>query len=271
MTIDVLLICKNNVFYFENIFPKIYLTLLEFNPTFYIYENNSTDKTAEILLNLEKKYDNIKVHSEYTKTYLNRYLNICNARNSLIEFYKKEESNNNSKFVLMLDTNILFKSNTIRKLFDLSKKKNDAVLLTPFTTYYNINDNNYKYYFDILAYNYGKYFYTKTSPSLTFEIMQKDNNTNDEFASVDTCFGGLGLIRKDLLTSLPWKFIKPKEVVNSNISKNIICEHWNYCKKLKEFGNIYIQNNSKAVWLIENDIRHNKEKIIKFINDEYYF
>ena len=140
MKLDVLLICKNNSFYFTHIFPKIYLNLLGFNPTFYIYENNSTDKTVQILLDLQKTYSNINVFHESTKTYLNRYLNICCARNRLIYYYNKTNKTSDNEFVLWLDTNILFKRSTISNLLNQTKLHSNLAMISPYTTYYNLND-----------------------------------------------------------------------------------------------------------------------------------
>ena len=265
------MICKNNEFYFTHIFPKIYINLIGFNPTFYIYENNSTDKTIHLLSELQNNYSNIKVFNESTKTYLNRYLNICCARNRLMYFYNKHNKTSDEEYVLMLDTNILFKKSTISNLINQTKLNTNLSMITPFTTYYNSKNNTYQYYFDILAYNYGKYFLTKTSPNLTFDMMLNENESNKfkDLVSVDTCFGGLGLIKKEILSNIVWEFKKPPEVLNKNLNRNIICEHWLFCQKIKKYGNILIHRNSEAVWLVENDIRLQQENIINFIKSYF--
>ena len=76
MSLDILITTKNNEYYWTHHFPKIWNNLVLYNPTYYIYENNSTDKTRLKLEELQKTYPNIIIFLEGSRTYLNRYLNV---------------------------------------------------------------------------------------------------------------------------------------------------------------------------------------------------
>ena len=234
MDLDILIICKNNQYYFQYIFPNL-LNKLEKNCShIYIYENNSHDKTKIILKELARKYEKIKIFCENVKTVPNRYYNIIEARNRLVTLYLSQKKKLDT-YVLWLDTNIVFSSYTIPKLLEQSRKNPSGVMFTCFT-YYNyesITEN--KYYYDILAYNYGKFFKTIHSPNLSFKKMLVDNNLpeSNTLLKVDTAFGGLVLLKTSILKQIKWEMIKPVSVVNPLISSNIICEHWLFCEKVK--------------------------------------
>lgn len=266
MYLDILLVCKNNEIYFKSIFPLIYNKLVKYNPTYYIYENNSTDKTVSVLENLKKQYLNVKVFTESARTYLNRYVNICNARNRLLYLYidskiqKKDSLNDNPDkldFILLLDTNIIFQETTIDTLIAQTKLYPEGIMFSPFTCYYDDKNNTAQYYYDILAYNYGKFFKKPESGQLTFEMMLVDNSKNENdvkqnVIEIDTGFGGLVLIKRDYLIHSFWKMIRPREVTNPNISKFILCEHWYFCQNLKQNGKIYLVNENNVLWFMDD-------------------
>ena len=57
--LDILMICRNNELYFQNIFPKIHKKLDNLEVRWFIYENNSTDKTVSFLKTLIKLFSSI--------------------------------------------------------------------------------------------------------------------------------------------------------------------------------------------------------------------
>ena len=73
--LEFLLISKNNENYFKYIFPILLNKIKLFEPKFYIYENNSTDNTKNILQTLSNKNKNIIVKSEDTTIHNNKYKN----------------------------------------------------------------------------------------------------------------------------------------------------------------------------------------------------
>ena len=112
------------------------------------------------------------------------------------------------------------------------------------TNYYsdNININN-KYYYDLLAYNYGIYF--KNKKQFNFD------NINKNIIPIETGFGGLGLINKENILNIKWNLYKN----NKSDIKHIICEHWNFCTEINQ---IYIVKSAKALWFLDKYINDNK-------------
>ena len=262
MKLDFLLICKNNEEYFRIIFPKLIEKLKIFEPRFFIYENNSIDNTKLILKYLSKKYNNIFIKSEnLNSSNLNRFLNICIARNKLLDFYKEInlKYNNDNEWVILLDTNIIFDHCTITEL--LNKTKYNGVMYCSNTLYFDFMNNKPKYYYDLLALNYGEYFRVKDSNNFLIENYLPIHQNEQNLFKIDTGFGGLVLIKKDILLKYYWHLIKPDEVLNKNISKNVICEHWYLCKNIKKLGNIYIVKNSKAIWYMDKYMVNNDNRI----------
>lgn len=244
MSLDILLLSKNNEKYFKYVFPNLLQELATFDYNFYIYENNSSDATKTILLDLQKKNSKIHIYSEVSANYINRYLNITLARNRLVELYLA--SNISHHPVIWLDTNIIFSKKSIDVLLESYHKHPEGKMFGAFTCH----DINLNYYYDILAYNYGKYFRTSMSPVLSFDkiLLESQDNIDEKLASVDTAFGGLVIMSREILVKFKWKFKKPIEVKNLNIRRNIICEHWYFCQLIKTCGKIYIVKDANAFW-----------------------
>lgn len=260
INIDIVMVCRDNEDYFNSFFPEIVKQLREFNPYFYIYENNSKDKT-KLILNNYKKYNNFFIQKEDLKISDNRYINICNARNRLLNFYK-----NNIKrkphYILQLDTNLLFSSKTITSLINIFNKKVDPVMVCPYSCFYNPDLHNATCYFDFLALNYGKNF-----KNTNFQLFTKENYfKGKDYTNEKTVFGGMGLLRQDIYLKIAWKLKKNENVKNIHlINGKTICEHWNYCEELRKYGNLYLIKNPNVVWYMDKYI-DNKSKKHKFIN-----
>lgn len=271
MELDFLLICKDNEEYFKVIFPKIINKLKIFEPNFYIYENNSKDNTKKLLIEFAKQYDNIFVKSENIKVFDNRFQNICIARNKLLDFYKNNNRNKTIKWTILFDTNIIFNEKSVIEL--INKIKYDGVMYCANTLFYNFCNNNSKYYYDTLALNYG-YFYQKNVASV-FETNKYLNYDKDRSISeIETGFGGLVLIKKEiLLNSGGWHLIRPKQVYNFNIPLAMICEHWDFCKRIKQKGKIYIVNDSKAIWYLDKYLleHSNRIRFYNYLNNIGFF
>ena len=192
----------------------------------------------------------------------NRYQNICNARNKLLNFYKDNNKNkdySNNKWIILLDTNIIFNLQSIKELINNSL---DGTMIISNTKYYSDEENiNNKYYYDLLALDYGKNFKKK----------QVSFDTNpDNIIKVESGFGGLVLIDRDYLINNNWNLIKPNKV-NNIFCSNIICEHWEFCYNLNEKNKkIYLIKNSRSLWFLDKYINNNKKKknFYNFINKD---
>ena len=255
--LDFLLICRNNEEYFLNVFPRIYKSLQILEPNFYIYENNSTDNTKNILKHFQKKIPNFFLLSENTTSYNNRYKNICIARNNLLNFYRKVRKDNDNIWAILFDTNIVFNSKSVIEL--INSAINGGVMYCSFTTYYNKNNNN-SYYYDLLALNYGKYF---KQSNITFDRIKEDSKLykNDNLVQVESAFGGLVLIKKNIILNNNWHLIKPDKdnKNNYNFPDSVICEHWYFCKQINK-DKIFIVKNSNAMWYMDEYIPNKNDK-----------
>ena len=272
MTLDVLMISKNNAYYFQNLFMLVLDKLERFGVNFYIYENNSTDKTGYLLRKLSQQHSNLTVWNESSKVYLNRYVNICQARNRLLDLYQEELKNKKkegTEWILLLDTNILFHPELISEMLALPYKYPSGNMFCPFTRYYNERHQTSQYYYDLLALNYGDYFKQPGSDKLEFTHLFPDN---PEVGEIQTGFGGLCLIKSDILLNLRWKMLRPQQVKNATISKFILCEHWLWCENIRKTGKIYMYNTQKCIWFMDSvleDLNQNK-KFCQYLVIEKY-
>ena len=279
--IDFLTIVRNGEFYYSNIFPKIYKNICSnIKARFFIYENNSEDKTKELLKMLSSRYDNIFVKSENLFNLPeNRIQKIILARNNLKEFYLDSFFENpiNNHFIFIFDTDILFNYEiTVGRLLNEAKNNNNFSMLLSYgifpghtelltntllkknfdkdeIIYINLMLN---YYYDTLALDYGEYFKKNT-----VEYFNKKHLIN-----INTGFGGVALIKKGFyITSKYDDYKKKRDFNNKYFKDNMLCEHWGFSDRIREFGNIYIVKSAECLWYQDRDIYKNDFKFyVKF-------
>lgn len=285
--LDVLFIVKNGENYLNNYFPKIHQNLQKniSNLRFYIYENNSQDKTKNIL----NKYSNFNIRCEklnnnevnietdiqnYIKNKkFKRYSNILEARNKLLNFYKNNLLNSNNRvnldnnWILLQDIDIIYNYQTILELSKAIKEKPNGVMFCANTSYIYDNNNIQEKYYDILALNYGRFFNSKNGKHDYSGIQNLFSNSN--IFKLESGFGGIALIRKDVFLSTYLTYNIPKESKKYNCyQQDYLCEHWDYCKNIRKFGDIYLVKEAKAIWIEDNiyEKKNYKSLINKFIN-----
>ena len=279
---DILFIVKNGENYLNNYFPKIYNNLKNsiLNLRFYIYENNSQDNTKKLLnkySNFNIICENLKVTENFQNNIQNyiktkkfkRFSNILEARNKLVNFYKnnllnlKNKINLDNNWILLQDIDIIYNYNTILELSKAIKEKPDGIMFCANTSYVYDNKNLEERYYDIMALNYGKFFNSKNGIHDYLGI--KNLFSKSKILKLETGFGGLALIRKDVFLSNIWSYNIPKESKKySCYQQDYLCEHWDYCKNIRKFGEIYIVKDAKALW-IEDNI-YEKKNYISLIN-----
>lgn len=271
--LDFLFIVKNGENYFKYFFDKIYLNLKNKNTNldFYIYENNSIDNTKKIL----KKYKNLYIKSENTieknlnyhnkLSYINslkkkRYNNIVNARNNLKLYYNQkilQSQNLKTNWLILMDIDILFDYKTIEELKKAVYSHPEGVMFCANTSY--IQTNIRESYYDILALNNGEYFDEQKTHNING--IQELFDKNKDIFEIKSGFGGIALIRKDIYLENKWINNIPIEArKNSAFKQNHLCEHWDFCQKVRKHGNIYIVKKAKALWINDyNDIDFKKK------------
>ena len=291
--LDILFIVKNGENYFNNIFPFIKNNLDKniSNLRFYTYENNSSDNTKKILQKCQNPHFNIKSidipeptqESQYTSIsdinlYLKqgrykRYINILESRNNLLSFYKDNIClehnivNLKNNWVVLMDIDIIFDFNTLIKLSNKIKEYPDGIMFCANTNYITNNKIDNKYY-DIMALNYGKYFNSNNKHN-HFGIKELFSKNKDDKGVVEikTGFGGLAIIRKDILLNNKWDYGIPKEANKYNcFTENFVCEHWQFCHNINKYGKIYLVKDANAIWIEEKlyeDKKFNPKLFIK--------
>ena len=258
--LDILMICHNNEFYFQHIFPKIYKKLDNSRVRWFIYENNSTDKTVELLKKLEKDLSNLTFISKNSLKYLNKYVNIMLARKNLTNWYLNN-IDTKTEWILWLDTNIIINEKSIIALLDSKNRNLNGKMFTSFTNY--LHSNKEIYYYDILAYNYGKFFKTNKSPNLTWEDIILDNHkinqneSNNLEVKILSGFGGMALVYLDMIKKIEWKLHRTKNVTNTRIPAVIVCEHWSFQENLRDFGDVYMVKDTNTLWLMDKNFQDN--------------
>jgi len=289
-----LLTIRNANNFLETLLPKTLKDISSEIPVqLYVYENNSTDGTLAALNRLDNcvykhdpepvshrlfNADNIK-YIESCKAKGNtdigyRIEKICIARERLINKVFSHSFNTVksllSKWCVLVDADMIFDYNvTIRKLIDASLENLDGVmfcansvtpnkdvLLTKYhedTVVYSIDNVPFvpKYYYDTFAYNYGD------------EYGEKEVKFNEKVTSCTTAFGGVVLVRADVLLLSKWSTTCKNAESHNGYKQYGICEHYAFCEEVSRFGKIYVVKDSMAVWNeIEPYIKNNQQRCL---------
>ena len=216
------------------------------------YNENNIFLSVEEYLNL-KKY--------------NRYSNILDARNKLLNFYKKNICDNlenlKNNWLILMDIDIIYDYNTIINLFKSVDKYPNGIMFCANTSYVYKTKNIEDKYYDILALEYGKFFNSDKHKLDEMNLFLKNN------IELQTGFGGLAIIRKDILLNNYWEYGIPKECKKYKcFNEGYICEHWKFCENIRKYGKIYLVKEAKALW-IEDKLYETKDfiKISKLFMD----
>ena len=310
--LEILLPVKNNEFYLKKFFPKI-RNILEnnFNITWFIYENGSIDNTKSILnfyfnnndrnLNYISKYHKLNCHNKNNKNKIiledeeisYDLFNDDNVKH-IIEFdcLKKEKeskigfrceklaivreelkklifNDNDNDYCILLDTDIVFDiKNSIIPLLDAAEKNKDGVMFCTFgVTPYK---KDLGYYYDTFALNYGDNIWDSRINEILNNKFKKSNHLE-----ILTGFGGLVLIKKDVLKKCKWSTVNETCKKYNGYKKYGISEHYSFCDDVRKYGKIYLVKNSISVWLKDenyintNNFIPNVDKDIKSCIKKY--
>ena len=190
----------------------------------FIYENNSENNTVNFLKrfmqNRKGKLINEKLYRIFDTEDICCYRawRIAEARNKNIQML-----DNDVFYNFIIDTNVFFSyKQTLKPLINFMEKKTDCVAVCS-----NGIDILTGDYYDTLALNYGQH----GGGGIKFQY---------PYTGVHTCFGGVMLVKNNMLKKCKY-----------NTRKVDTCEHWSFCKQLKQYsgGNIYILRNSVCHWI----------------------
>jgi hypothetical protein len=285
--LDIFLITHNNENYFKLIFPSLKKCLDEnLKTNWLIYENGSTDDTKNLLKTI---FDPLcKCYTNYDKVVLDNYIpsefDFSNTEN--LQYIKSMQTNSDCKiglrcekiawarekvmeleidnnligkqmpfpkWCLLIDTDVIFDyEHTVKQLLIAAKENPDGVMFC--SNGQCINNHMYDFYYDTFALDYGLYLWDN---NVMGYLHKKFGNSN--VCKVKTAFGGVVLIRKEVLNLSSWS-------TYCNEAKNWkgykiygMSEHYSFCEDVRRFGEIYIVKNAICHWLQDNSYVNNEK------------
>lgn len=259
--LDIFLLVKNNANFLHNHFWKMMgnversMRTVKFN--YYIYENDSVDNTVDII-EKQKKQRNIKFISkrlgDLNKTIRTYRLGII--RNELTDCILEDAQKRKSlsDMVLMIDTDVVFSSTTIHKMIHALLNKKDAIMVGSHCL--GLDGG----YYDSLALEMGKYHLDRQT------FVSHIVNYPFDLYPVSSCFGGICLTYKYVFNYCHYG---QDTSTLCGYYSNMTCEHYNFCRNLKSFGNIYICKSAISYW-VQNWLTESRQLLEKLKLNGFY-
>ena len=198
---------------------------------YFFYENDSKDKTKEILNNWTNNKkgklicENINTPKFGSVKNKERFSLLAQYRNKLLQAGKPFKSD----YALILDSDVLFSNNIIEQY--LKYMKEDIVMITP-NILQNIKckmfNKDRDSYYDCLALRDKKNREGMVWVSNPF-FDKNDRATWDRGEPVEvlSAFGGFPIIKSEVLNKVEW-------------STDGDTEHWNFCRDVRKYGKIIV-------------------------------
>ena len=199
---------------------------------YYMYENDSVDKTQDKIIDFFKTHN-----GEYLSQSLNtKFWDSISDKNRAADMsiYRNEMKNlctdfSNSKYSIILDTNIDFSNQTFIDMKVLLENNNKIAMVTPF----GFEKGNPLKYYDSFALDIESQYYGNKLKKLRMEL----NNSEDSIVKIKSGFAGFVVIRTEILEKCNWS------------SGNKLCSEHNYfCDEVNKHGDIVLAGNIKISW-----------------------
>ena len=261
--ISIVILLKDNIEWIKylkhkfDIIQKHYFDI--FNFEYFIMENNSSDGTQNyhdiFMENKEGKFISEVMDLKFLKQFeftdsisKNRGKLMAMLRNRL----KKYHGRLDSKFTVMIDSDVYFDFNIFMKMIDVLRD-NSIVMVTPFVTDFSDKfDGGYTHYYDTFALvTKNDIDFTKVGTLCLFKeclkcsklrkvrdihiddkhLLTMDGDSGTKLIEVKCAFGSFAMIRTDVYNKVDWD--------------DTICEHLSFCEKVRKFGKIVIATDIK--------------------------
>jgi hypothetical protein len=255
--IDVGMLARDSHAYFEDFFwnkmGEVQQNLQHIHFVYHILETNSIDGSTNALQNVRDnanhKFD-IRLHQGFIPSLDQkpRTLRLGILRNLLAT--RMETDRELSDHILLLDTNITFKTETLTRMLETARSNKTACMVAA-----NISSLGSEYY-DVLAYNYGYYFRNRE------EFSKKMAEERRPTVSVASCFGGMALLHGDLFKLARWGQC-PEALVSVF---NINCEHYQWCRTLTGWGEILIDRLATGTYV--RDWVERREELLSYLESD---
>ena len=238
--------------YINTMFTNIEKQYSDIDFQYYIYENNSKDKTKELIVkffnNRKGEYYIEDVPNSKIKGGINidRGKMMCRIRNKLKRLHKKLDSD----YTLLLDSDVVFTFDTVSKLITTIEDniKDNIVMSTPFCLCYKTYKiHNITHYYDSFAFISNKGLsYKDTQNTCLFDscklckylrkrrgiyINDKILYNDKQLIYAKSCFGSMALIKTDVYNNVDWN--------------ETICEHHSFCDNISKYGKIVVNPSIK--------------------------
>lgn len=214
-------------------------SIKDFEFSYFFYENDSTDKTVDILKEwLSKRSGDIKTETLNARkfgstTEPERMKLLCECRNKC----KDLALDNESDYSLLIDSDIEFNNDNFLLQLDNLMNLDSAVMITP-NVRQQIPDLTFNQsqdsYYDTYAFR-DKYGSNGMSFSNCPSYIHEDQLNWKLSLPIVTMssFGGFALIKSNVFNKVRW-------------SSDIHCDHVNMCYDISRYGLIYLNPRSKV-------------------------
>tara|TARA_R110000751_G_scaffold234606_1_gene336213 strand:- start:312 stop:1130 length:819 start_codon:yes stop_codon:yes gene_type:complete len=231
MKLTVISLFRDSTSYIGPTLDRLDVLNTKYECDFYLYENDSKDNTQELLsawmVNKEGKLksETLNAPSFGHVAQKDRMERMAYYRNTALEMAKPLKS----EYTLLLDSDVEFDTNIISEY--LKHMKDDVVMTTPF-----IKQNikcfmckcGKRSYYDSYALRDSKNALCMTVNCNPFYELEDRTKWDDKKpVKVNSAFGGAALIKTEVLNKVKW-------------STNGGCEHWNFCKEVRKYGDIIV-------------------------------
>jgi len=268
MKISVISLWRNSGTYIEDALKRLERLERYYEMDYYFYENDSEDNTLDRLRQwLHTRNGPLISEKLNTQHYgpvvdTTRIDNFVKYRNTILSEAKPLKSD----YTLLLDSDVSYDDNIVKKY--LRCMTDDIAMITP-NTVQNVKckmDNcNQPSYYDSFALKDKKNQRALTWSCNPFvEENDRKNWKNKKPVVVNSAFGGIPIIRTSILNepSVKWSVTHGSDAITFNEDftmmqskqQKVGCEHWNFCKAVRQFGKILVVPTIKAFTTVEGDI-----------------
>ena len=280
MKISVISLWRNSSAYIDEALKRLEGLEKKYDMDYYFYENDSEDNTLECLQKwLDGRAGSLITETLKTEHYgpvpdATRIDNFVKYRNTILTKAKPLQSD----YTLLLDSDVSYNNRLIKDT--LKYMADDVAMVTP-----NILQNlkcemcncKKQSYYDSFALKD-----TKNQQGLTWscnpfvEPNDRMKWKTNKPVEVNSAFGGTPLIKTSILnkTSVVWSVNHSGRGIKvANANRKVGCEHWNFCKAVREFGKILVVPSIKVSTVVNHNLTVNPsfiEQQKKIIKDPWY-
>lgn len=205
---------------------------------YFFYENDSRDNTASMLKQWlsDKKGELLSQTLDKPKfsqsPAVERQLDMTHYRNELLNLAKPLDS----EYSIILDSDVHFGPDIVDRYLSMFKDRelSSVVMITP-NVLQNIKckmfDDSKNSYYDSFALidRFGNHGMTWTCNPF-FNLEDRDRWESNKAVYVNSAFGGCPIIKSEVLDKVHW-------------STDGGCEHWNFCRDVRAYGDIVVAPN----------------------------